>query len=169
MKLPRYLQLALVLTAGAVFWSQFADDEISQAPLEAQPVSRPRPAPAKPETAHATRIDLFQRHIARRKTQQNSRRKTIGLKRRHQPHRRYRFSSSVPVGKPSEDRCADGWQRDRPVCERCRADGRIWIGSSPVNNWILKAVANDHLLFEWQPTHSQQRLELDELQSEPTH
>ena len=56
-----------------------------------------------------------------------------------------------------------------PVCERCRADGRIWIGSSPVNDWILKAVANDHLLFEWQPTHTQQRLELDELQSEPTH
>ena len=170
MKLPRYLQLALVLTAGAAIWSQFADEEISQAPLEVQPVSRPRPAPAKKEAAHSTRVDLFSTPHSRARdlteTQPES----------EQPEK------AAPTAPPIPLQVLGAWWENRqriivltdgketwPVCERCKADGRIWIGSSPVDNWILKTVANDHLLFEWQPSHIQQRLELDELQSEPTH
>jgi hypothetical protein len=55
-----------------------------------------------------------------------------------------------------------------PVCRQCKAEEKIWIGSEPVSGWQLKAVEKDHLLFEWLLTHAQRKLELGELQSEPT-
>lgn len=170
MKLPRYLQLALVLTAGATIWSLVTGEEVSQAPHQVQPVSRPRPAPAKQETAHSTRIDLFS--TLRNRAQNAAEKKPESE----------RAEKAQPAAPPLPLQVLGAWWENRqriivltdgketwPVCERCKADGKIWIGSSPIDDWMLKAVANDHLLFEWQPSHIQQRLELDELQSEPTH
>nr|WP_159466092.1 hypothetical protein [Scandinavium goeteborgense] len=168
MRLPRYLQVALVATVGAVVWSQFADDD--SAPVAASAPQQTRTRAAKP-------IDV---------QQPLSRPSRTNLFPQPQTHPREQ-DILTPSVKPEPTtpelplHAMGAWwnQHQRtvlltdgvetwPVCQRCRADGKIWIGSEPVSGWILKAVEQDHLLFEWQLTHVQRRLALGDLQSEPT-
>lgn len=171
MKLPRYLQLALVLTAGLVFWSLFSGEEAPEVPRQKASVSPPRPPTPEQEAPRQTRIDLFAapHHTAREEAEK--------LSETGKPEQ-----APLPTAPLLPLQILGAWWENHqriilltdgketwPVCERCQADGRIWTGSAPVSDWILKAVAKDHLLFEWQPGHIQQRLELGELQSEPTY
>lgn len=169
MKLPRYLQVALLATVGAVVWSQFADDGSAPVDLHVtKPVSQ-RPLMRKETPAsseHALRPNLFSLPIADTEVEQNKATSNI---------------APEPVTPNLPLQALGAWwsQHQRiilltdgvetwPVCRQCKAEGKIWIGSEPVSGWQLKAVEKDHLLFEWQLTHAQRKLELGELQSEPT-
>ncbi|MGU3414609.1 hypothetical protein ACLBW0_13485 [Enterobacteriaceae bacterium C34A] len=169
MKLPRYLQAALAATAVAVIWSQFVDDAplpeasllapkntLPSAKSEAEPLSRPVPG----------RADLFAFAPSDKASEPTD----------ATPH-----EETQPPTPELPLQILGAWWRHHqrtllltdgtetwPVCRDCRAEGKIWIGSEPVNGWILKAVAKDHLLFEWRLTHAERRLELGDLQSEPT-
>jgi hypothetical protein len=172
MKLPRYLQLALVVTAGAVLWSLFAGEEEPLSNLSVQPVSQPSASQrtkAPPETpVRQTRANLF------------------ALPQTATPEQEQEAMQSAVEPPPSApplplNVLGTWWDRHQriilltdgvetwPVCDRCHAEGKIWIGSSPINDWVLKGVEKDHLLFEWLPGHIQQPLELGDLQSEPTY
>jgi hypothetical protein len=173
MKLPRYLQLAIAVTVGLVIWSQFVSDEdpdeLTLSPSTAQ---RTRPAatttPAtKPDSA--SWVNLFPGPVKADKNAPGQ----SGASAPPPP--------PPPSAPPLPLQVMGAWwsQQQRiviitdgnqtwPVCKRCQADGKIWIGSSPVAGWSLVDVANDHLLFEWQATHTRKRLELDDLQAEPT-
>lgn len=168
MKLPRYLQVALLATAVAVVWSHFNDDDSAsvtpqtmrpvtahQIKQTAEPASTPRPE----------RIDLFPSPKADAGAEQAM------------PVEQAKAEPTTPdlplhaLGAWWSDHQriivltdgVDTW----PVCRQCKAAGKIWLGSEPVKGWKLTAVKQDHLLFEWQSTHAQHRLELGELQSEP--
>jgi hypothetical protein len=168
MRLPRYLQVALLATVGAVAWSQLADDEPTPVASSAPSPARARavkPIEAPPSLSRPARANLFP-------PPQASAREAAEPAPRAEPEP---TTPELPL------HALGAWwnQHQRtvlltdgvetwPVCQRCRADGKIWIGSEPVSGWILKAVEQDHLLFEWQLTHVQRRLALGDLQSEPT-
>lgn len=171
MMLPRYLQLAILATAGAVIWSLFIDDET--AAVSARPLSAGQEQPAtsvsdRIKTPRTDRINLFTVPVLAKTDDEP-------------PPERESPPPPEPTTPPLPLQALGAWWSNNqrillltdgvetwPVCDRCRADGKIWIGSSPINGWTLKAVEKDHLLFEWQLTHIQQRLELGDLQSEPT-
>ncbi|WP_455871769.1 hypothetical protein [Serratia proteamaculans] len=170
MKLPRYLQVALLVTVGAVSWSQFVDDEHARVvPQVTQPASS-RPATLRetlPSPLRTSRTNLFAPPLADTATGQ-----TEPAQKNVEPEPP---TPSLPL------QALGAWwsQHQRiivltdgvetwPVCRQCKAEGKIWIGSEPISGWQLKAVEKDHLLFEWQLTHAQRKLELGELQSEPT-
>lgn len=169
MKLPRYLQVALLATVGAVVWSQLADDGSAPVDLHVtKPVSqRPLMRKETPASSERTlRPNLFSLPIADTEVEQNKAASSI---------------EPEPVTPNLPLQALGAWwsQHQRiilltdgvetwPVCRQCKVEGKIWIGSEPVSGWQLKAVEKDHLLFEWQLTHAQRKLELGELQSEPT-
>lgn len=169
MKLPRYLQVALLATAVAVAWSHFSEDESALVTPQMRHPVTPQPVKPSKETASAPRperVDLFPSPKADVPQEQ---------------------AASVEQAAPAEPTTPDlplhalgAWWSDHqriiiltdgvetwPVCRQCNAAGNIWLGSEPVSGWKLKAVGKDHLLFEWQSTHAQRRLELGELQLEP--
>lgn len=166
MKLPRYLQVALVLTAGLALWSQFSSDETQETVHLRAPTTRPAPA-VKPSAEPLTTVrrDLFPPHNEHEESPE-----TVAVE----------VAPPPPSAPPLPLQVLGAWweQRQRiiiltdgqetwPVCERCRADGKIWLGDSPVSGWTLTEVANDYLQFEWTATHMHQRLSLEELTSEP--
>lgn len=169
MKLPRYLQVALLVTAGAVAWSYFNDNE--PAPVTSQMMRPVTEHPVKPTQEPASmprskRVDLFPQS------------KTDVLEEQAKPVEQVKPEVTTPdlplyaLGawwNPHQriiilTNGVETW----PVCRHCKAAEKIWIGSEPVSGWKLKAVEKDHLLFEWRFTHAQRKLELGELQSEPT-
>lgn len=169
MKLPRYLQVALLATLGGIVWSQLSDDESTRGVSQvAQPVAQ-RPVKLKEAQSpplRASRINLFPPPLAETVDQSSEPKLSVEPK---------PSTPDLPL------QALGAWwsQHQRiilltdgvetwPVCLRCKAEGKIWIGSEPVSGWRLKAVEKDHLLFEWQLTHAQRKLELGELQSEPT-
>ncbi|HEY3983136.1 hypothetical protein [Cedecea sp.] len=169
MKLPRYLQVALLATAGAVVWSQLSDDEpASVVPqvMESAPLRPAKPKEAPPGAPRPARPNLFPQPLADTGAEQTEAEQHV---------------EAEPVTPELPLQALGAWwsQHQRvilltdgvetwPVCSKCKAEGKIWIGNEPVSGWQLKAVEKDHLLFEWRLTHTQRRLELGELQSEPT-
>ena len=168
MKLPRYLQLALLGTAAVVIWSLNSEEEPAAVHPVAQvrePARKAKPVAAKKPADTPLRNNLFHSPVAQVQQVETP------------PEAPPETPSAPPLPLEALGAWWSGHQRivlltdgreTWPVCQRCRADNKIWIGSSPVSGWTLKAVEKDHLLFEWQLTHIQQRLELGDLQSEPT-
>lgn len=167
MKLPRYLQVMLIATVGAVIWSQFSEDEPTP---DAPHVTQPAPPPAvKFKSANRpTRVNLFPKPKAdaNAPVKQTESKKTI----KHEPSTPALPFQALGVWWSHHQRVilltngVETW----PVCRRCKAEGKIWVGNEPAKGWQLKAVEKDHLLFEWRFNHIQRRLELGDLQSEPT-
>lgn len=169
MKLPRYLQVALVITVGLLLWSQFSDEDPEVLTPVARRPANNTPAPVQsPMTPAATaRINLFP--VPEMK-QKESLKTDVA---RPQP-------PAVPQTPPLPLSVMGAWwnQNQRiviitdgkqswPVCNRCKAEGKIWLGSTPVSGWTLTDVTQEYLQFEWQATHVRQQLMLDDLASEP--
>lgn len=169
MKLPRYLQVALLVTAGAVAWSHFSDNEPAPGPPQmtrsvTQHPVKPTEEPAS--LARSERINLFPHPMAEVFEEQAKPVEDV------KPEQ---TTPDLPVYA-----LGAWWNHHQriiiltdgvetwPVCRHCQAAGKIWIGNEPVSGWKLKAVEKDHLLFEWRFTHALRKLELGELQSEPT-
>ena len=167
MKLPRYLQVALAITAGLAMWSQFSDPSTEKLTPATQRLPEAAPVTLPPVVAPAAtaRINLFPLPEVK------------ALEKKAAP--------SIPVPPPPQTPplpltvmgtwwrpnqrnviITDG-QTSWPVCNRCRAEGKIWLGSAPISGWTLTDVTHDALQFEWQATHVRQQLMLDDLASEP--
>lgn len=173
MKLPRYLQVALLATAVAVVWSYSDEDESSSVLHQAvRPVthSSVKTVREPPPASRHERVDLFPAGEAE------------PLKEESIP-----MEQAPPIASAEPDTPAlqlqvlgTWWSHDQriiiltdgvgtwPVCRACKAAGKIWLGSEPVRGWKLTAVGKDHLLFEWQSNHAQRRLALKEIHTEPT-
>lgn len=169
MKLPRYLQVALLATVGIVGWCQWADDEATPVMFSVTPAVSPRPTtPSAPSAAplRTARNTLFSLPLPDAAAQQIDPAESVAA----EPSTPDLPLQALGAWWSQHQRIillTDGTET-WPVCRQCKAEGSIWIGSEPVSGWQLKAVEKDHLLFEWQLTHAQRTLELGELQSEPT-
>lgn len=164
MKLPRYLQLTLLATVCSVAWSQFNDDE----PERMMPTVAPKPSKlgiTPIVMPPPVRVNLFPHPLAESPAEQTL----------------VNYSESEPITPHLPLQALGAWwsQNQRiilltdgietwPVCKQCKAEGKIWIGNEPVSGWLLKAVEKDHLLFEWRHSQDQRKLNLSELQLEPT-
>ena len=165
MTLPRYLQVALLLSVLAAIGSLLFLEEAPEIHLPEQTAAT-TPLTLYPQNNRQTpRQDLF----------------SVPVKVLPTPVKTPDKPSVRPATPPFPLQVMGAWwsQNQRiilltnghntwPVCKGCKAEEKIWIGDQPVAGWVLKAVATDHLLFEWQLTHAQQRLELGDLHSEPT-
>ncbi|MCU5772719.1 hypothetical protein N5923_12280 [Erwiniaceae bacterium BAC15a-03b] len=172
MKLPRYLQLALGVTGALVLWSQFSEpyetpvqqdllpqqqpaasitshntdslvtaafghSESNLFPFQGPQVA-PSPPPPPPKPAAAPKAPSLPF-------------KLVGAWWNH--NQRYLVLSD---GKQS-------WI----VCNQCRIADSIRSGEKLNENWQLKAIEPDHLVFRWLPLENDQRLSLGDMTSKP--
>lgn len=170
MKLPRYLQVAIIVTAGLVIWSQFSGDEPAESTTASRPIAqRTRPAAVTSTTAAPTTkewVNLFP-GPAKPVTRNGSESLAPPPPAPSAPPLPFKAMGAWWSKQQRVVIVTDG-QQTWPVCNKCDAEGKIWIGSSPMEGWSLVEVADDHLLFEWLATHTRKRLELGDLQDKPT-
>ncbi|MFS2222960.1 hypothetical protein [Pantoea sp. B65] len=176
MTLPRYLQAALAVTAAVTLWSLFspaddapvAEDLLPQgqpAALAAASASRAAAAPALSDNHH----DLF-------------------------PFQGPQVRAAPPPPPPPPTppvaeapraptlpfRVAGAWwsQQQRYllltdgrqswiVCRQCKFADSIRSGEKLNDNWQLRAIEPDYLVFRWLPLENDQRLSLGDMKSKP--
>ncbi|HFK7188292.1 hypothetical protein [Serratia odorifera] len=171
MKLPRYLIVALAVTALLVIWSQFTAEPEEEGPAlrtltQGKPAKQTNSRPAVLTTADPL-VDLFP---VPRQAVIEQRQKAV---RPAEPVKRPEPILSLHVlgaWWDSGERVvilSDGKQ-NKLLCQSCRTKGYIRPGEQLLPEWILKTLADDHLMVEWQPEHISKRIELDDLKSKPT-
>lgn len=167
MKLPRYLQVAILVTTMAVLWSLFTDEgvpnayEVTSASSPARPVKTITPDTKYERT---NRINLF----------------PLPQQIQDGGEKELNRAPQAPDTPPLPLVVLGAWWEKQQriivltdgdkswlVCQRCSIEGKIWIGSEAIRGWTLKAVEKKHLLFEWKLSQTEKRLELDDLKSEP--
>lgn len=175
MKLPRYLQLSLVATLALVIWSQFNDETLTTANPPTQPkraATASSAAATKVASGTPARANLFRLPV--------SEADTVAMREAKAKAKAKATAPAEPLTPPLPLKVLGAWwsQQQRiiiltdgmdtwPVCDKCKVQGKIWLGSTPVSKWSLVEVTPDHLLFEWQATHARQRIALDDFASEP--
>jgi hypothetical protein len=175
MKLPRYLQITLVLGGGLSLWSFFST-----------PGSPPQEARLLPQTRVATPVVAARTNgIA---TEAEAAESTINL---------FPFQGGQEV--PSQDTQllaplkatpsdvpplpfqvnGTWWEKKQRalvltdgeqqwiICRQCRARDKIWTGATLEHNWKLVEVGTDFLTFRWLPQQRDQRLALGDMTSKP--
>lgn len=161
MKLPRYLKLLLLLTAGLLLWVHLTDDGAENAPEMSQAApDEPRQAnrPLRVADDASAIADLFPVYNA--------------------PVTK--AAAPAPVAKAQSVtfpfRAVGLWIRNGMriviltdgarnwlLCDACRKAGYIRPGGLITPDWRLQAIAQDNLLFESLPGHEPYSISLNSL------
>ncbi|MDR3432779.1 MAG: hypothetical protein P4L95_12895 [Rouxiella aceris] len=181
MKLPRYLQIALLITGLLVLYSLIGDEEPASMPLSViNPLSQnahTRSADqhhrqSVSESKSDDFIDLFPSAIKSAALEQ-SQEVSIATKQ----SQRQEAAIVVP---PLPFQLVGAWWSNHQrtlmlqaedqqwiICRRCRAAKRVWTGMKLTDDWQLKSVSADSLTFIWLPQMQEQHLALGDMKSEP--
>lgn len=167
------LSIALALSIAAAVWSRLPDEAVA-------PQAMPQPGP--------TRMTLTAADIARTPAPRSDNdlfpyqgppATTSGLQatRRSTAVKPEATTSSPP---PLPFQVSGAWwqgkqrfllltdnRRNWLICQQCRIAGAIRRGEKLNESWQLREITPDHLVLRWLPRENDQRLALDEMQSEP--
>ncbi|CAI1709789.1 Uncharacterised protein [Serratia ficaria] len=170
MKLPRYLQIALALSALLCLWSFFSTSE--EPPQEEPLLAQARPAAAAPHSrplaaAAASAVNLFPFQGHQVEPPQNAAPST-------QP------KAVIPSTPPLPFQVSGAWwdrhqralvltdgERQWIVCRQCQARDKIWTGAILNHDWQLVEVGADFLTFRWLPQRHDRRLALGDMTFKP--
>lgn len=172
MKLPRYLQIGLVLSCLLCLWSFFSAPEATQQQEWVRPQTRTKVivSPAAQTTAAVTEnaVNLFP-FQGQKPTPSTTEVLSAPP------------TEAEPVAPPLPFQVNGAWwyQRHRAliltdgkqqwiICRQCRARDKIWTGATLNHDWQLVKIGPDFLTFRWLPQQLDQRLALGDMTSKPT-
>ncbi|MBP2169730.1 hypothetical protein J2125_002922 [Erwinia toletana] len=173
MKLPRYLQIAIGITAALVLWSLVSepDDAPTQqqallpqaSPLAAGPPDSSRTTATRAPDDHDSNLFPFQ-----------------GPKAKPAPPPPPPKPAAPPSAPSLPFKLVGAWwshnqrylvlsdgKQSWIVCNQCRIADSIRRGEKLNENWQLTAIEPDYLVFRWLPLETDRRLPLDDMQSKP--
>jgi len=171
MKLPRYLQVMLVLTAVLSLWSALNGDEPEEENLlpvrQSAEVSHAAAAPAQPATPGNPSENLFPFQGE-------------PVKPARAPEPAAPPVARQPPAPQLPFKVVGAWWNNNQrllvltngkeswiVCRQCKLRESIRPGDKLDNNWQLTEIAADALTFRWLPLQNDQRLPLDDMKSKP--
>ncbi|CAM3741944.1 hypothetical protein BS639_02640 [Rouxiella silvae] len=176
MKLPRYLQIALLATCALALYSLLGDEADEPVPLSvvhrAPSPSAVKITPTATSQLEQSFVDLFPSGIKPLKPapELEAVHKAPVVAKVEEP-----LVPSLPFN------LVGSWWSDGQralmlqqgsqhwiICKKCRAPQRVWIGMPLNKDWQLKSVSTDSLTFLWLPQMREQRLPLGDMKSEPT-
>ncbi|KAB7894661.1 hypothetical protein GA565_00965 [Rouxiella sp. S1S-2] len=176
MKLPRYLQIALLATCALVLYSLLGDEADEPIPLAVvHRAATPSAVDISPTASSLQKqgfVDLFPSA-------------TKPLKPTSEQESMHKAPVVAIVQEPLVPRLpfnlVGSWWSDGQralmlqqgsqhwiICKKCRAPQRVWIGMPLNKDWQLKSVSTDSLTFLWLPQMREQRLPLGDMKYEPT-
>ncbi|HHB1427554.1 TPA: hypothetical protein ACOQZT_003164 [Serratia odorifera] len=170
MKLPRYLQIALALSALLCLWSILSTPEETQQQGEAlsapaRPSVAPHIRPAADAAVSAVNLFPFQGHRA--EAPQNAAPPPPERVIPNTPPLPFQVSGAWWEQRQRALVLTDG-ERQWIVCRQCKARDKIWAGAILNHDWQLTEVGADFLTFRWLPQRHDRRLTLGDMTSKPT-
>lgn len=171
MKLPRYLQVMLVLSGALSLWSALSGDEPEAEnllPVRQTPkVSNVGAAPAAPAAADNQSANLFPFQGQ-------------PIEPARAPTPATPTVAAPPAAPPIPFKVVGAWWSNNQrllvlsdgkeswiVCSQCKVQERIRPGDKLNDHWQLTEIAADSLTFRWLPLQNDQRLPLDDMKSKP--
>jgi hypothetical protein len=175
MKLPRYLQFALLITGALVLYSLVDDapDGVEEIAVVQRPahVDSNRLTPVSELKPQDGFIDIFPSGIKPADVQTS--REVLATPKDAEPPK--------IVTPPLPFRLVGAWWSDNQralmlqqadqqwiICRRCRAPERVWTGMNLTKDWQLKSVSAQSLTFIWLPQMREQHMALGDMDAEPT-
>jgi len=166
MKLPRYLIIMLVVTVALVLWSQL---DVTEEPEQFYNVATSQKIKKTNKTGirkiqDDVIVDLFP--VLQKNQPEKTENKSLDTVKKIEPV----FPLQV-VGA--------WWEKGQKVvilsdgelnillCKNCKTRGYTTPGKEIISSWKLVALADDHLVVEWQPEKILKRIELGDLTSKP--
>ncbi|WNN45057.1 MULTISPECIES: hypothetical protein [Winslowiella] len=168
MKLPRYLQVMLLLTAVISLWSALSGDAQEEESLLT--VSQPHPVrdipttPAPPAIAGNASDDLFP--YQGNPVEPASAPATARPEKPRAPQLPFKVVGAWWSNNQRLLVLTDG-RESWIVCRQCKLQESIRPGDKLDNNWQLMEIATDSLTFRWLPLKNDQHLSLDDMKSKP--
>lgn len=181
MKLPRYLQISLLITGLLVLYTLIVDDEAVSPPLS---VINPLSQTAQTRSADRHRrqpvlenrsddfVDLFPSAIKPVAREQSKQAPIV-----EEPPQ---YQEPEIMAPPLPFQLVGAWWSNHQrtlmlqaddqqwiICRSCRASTRVWTGMKLTDDWQLKSVSADSLTFIWLPQMQELHLALGDMKSEP--